>query len=68
MFKNKVAIAFLFLSGGTHAKLHRMIGPQLGCCMHLAVYEHDENDVFTQPAIAAAKAIRDNLDFASDII
>ncbi len=68
LLKKELKIPFLFLSCGTHTKLHRTIGPQLGCCMYLAVYEHDENAVPTQPTIAAAKAIRDNLDFAPDII
>ncbi|MEE1186917.1 MAG: type I 3-dehydroquinate dehydratase [Acutalibacteraceae bacterium] len=68
MLKKELNIPFLFLSGGTHTKLHRMIGPQLGCCMYLAVYEHDENAVATQPTVAAAKAVRDNLDFAPDIV
>lgn len=68
LLKKELKIPFLFLSGGTHTKLHRMIGPQLGCCMYLAVYEHDENAVSTQPTIAAAKAVRDNLDFMPDMI
>lgn len=68
LLKKKLKIPFLFLSGGTHSKLHRMIGSQLGCCMYLAVYEHDEVAVPTQPTIAAAKAVRDNLDFMPDVI
>ncbi len=68
LLKKELKIPFLFLSGGTHTKLHRMIGPQLGCCMYLAVHEHDENAVPTQPTIAAAKAVRDNLDFMPDKI
>ncbi len=68
LLKQELKIPFLFLSGGTHSKIHRMIGPQLGCCMYLAVYEHDKDSVPTQPTIAAAKAVRDNLDFMPDII
>ncbi len=68
LLKKELKIPFLFLSGGTHTKLHRLIGPQLGCCMYLAVYEHDENAVPTQPTIAVAKAVRDNLDFMPDKI
>ncbi len=68
LLKKELAIPFLFLSGGTHSKLHRMIGPQLGCCMYLAVYEHDKDSIPTQPTIAAAKAVRDHLDFMPDVI
>ncbi len=68
LLKKELKIPFLFLSSGTHTKLHRMIGPQLGCCTYLAVLEHDKNAVPTQPTIAAAKAVLDNLDFMPDII
>ncbi len=68
LLKKELKIPFLFLSGGTHTKLHRMIGPLLGCCMYLAVYQHDADSVPTQPTIAAAKAVRDNLDCTPDII
>ncbi len=67
LLKKELNIPFLFLSSGTHTKLHRMIGPQLGCFTYLAVFEHDENAVPTQPTIAAAKAVRDHLDFMPDI-
>ncbi len=68
LLKKELDIPFLFLAGGTHTKIHRMISPQLGCLMYLAVYEHDGQAVPTQPTIAAAKAVRDNLDFMPDII
>ncbi len=68
LLKSELDIPFLFLAGGTHTKLHRMISPQLGCCMYLAVYEHDGNAVPTQPTIASAKAVRDNLDYMPDVI
>ncbi len=67
LLKKELKIPFLFLSGGTHSKLHRMVGPALGCVTYLAVLEHDENAVPTQPTIAAAKAVRDNLDFMPDL-
>lgn len=68
LLKKELKIPFLFLSGGTHAKIHRMIGPQLGCVMYLAVKEHDEHAIPTQPTIKAAKAVRDNFDFLPDIV
>ncbi len=68
LLKKELEIPFLFLSGGSHSKLHRMVGPQLGCCTYLAVYEHDKDAVTTQPTIAAAKAVRDHLDYMPDIV
>lgn len=61
LLKKELKVPFLFLSGGTHSKIHRMIGPQLGCVTYLAVREHDEWAVPTQPTIKAAKAVRDNI-------
>lgn len=68
LLKKELGAPFLFLSGGTHSKIHRMIGPQLGCLTYLAVREHDARAVSTQPTIRAAKAVRDNLDFMPDIV
>ena len=68
LLKKELKVPFLFLSGGTHSKIHRMIGPQLGCVSYLAVREHDERAVSTQPTIKAAKAVRDNLDYLPDVI
>ena len=68
LLKKELKVPFLFLSGGTHSKIHRMIGPQLGCVTYLAVREHDERAVSTQPTIKAAKAVRDNLDYLPDVI
>lgn len=68
LLKNELGCPFLFLSGGTHSKLHRMVGPMLGCVTYLAVHEHDENSVPTQPTIRAAKAVRDNMDYLPDIL
>ena len=68
LLKKELKVPFLFLSGGTHSKIHRIVGPQLGCVTYLAVERHDENAVPTQPTIRAAKAIRDNFDYLPDII
>lgn len=67
LLKKELDITFLFLSGGTHSKIHRMIGPQLGCVTYLAVREHSARSVPTQPTIRAAKAVRDNFDNLPDI-
>lgn len=68
LLKKELKVPFVFLSGGTHSKIHRMIGPQLGCVTYLAVREHDERAVPTQPTIKAAKAVLDNLDYLPDIV
>jgi len=66
LLKKELGVPFLFLSAGTHSKIHRMIGAQLGCVTYLAVREHDERAVPTQPTIKAAKAVRDNFDYLPD--
>lgn len=68
LLKKELGAPFLFLSGGTHSKIHRMIGPQLGCVSYLAVQEHDNRAVSTQPTIKAAKAVRDHFDYLPDVI
>lgn len=68
LLKKELGIPFLFLSAGTHAKIHRMIGPQLGCVTYLAVMEHDGHAVPTQPTIKAAKAVRDHFDYMPDAV
>lgn len=68
LLKKELKVPFLFLSGGTHSKIHRMIGAQLGCVTYLAVQAHDERAVPTQPTIRAAKAVRDNFDYLPDIL
>lgn len=67
LLKKELRVPFLFLSAGTHSKIHRMVGPQLGCVAYLAVREHDRAAVPTQPTIRAAKAVRDNFDYIPDI-
>jgi len=68
LLKKELNAPFLFLSGGTHSKILRMIGAQLGCVTYLAVREHDNCAVPTQPTIRAAKAVRDNFDYMPDIV
>ncbi len=68
LLKKELKIPFVFLSAGTHAKLHRLIGPALGCFAFLAVYEHDSMAFPPQPTIAVAKAVRDNVNICPDLI
>lgn len=58
MLDEKLDIPFLFLCGGECSILRR-VGGELGCCMYLGVYEHDELATPVQPLIKDLKAIRD---------
>ncbi|MBQ8814837.1 MAG: type I 3-dehydroquinate dehydratase [Lachnospiraceae bacterium] len=60
MLKQELKVPFLFLSAG-QSRLHRLVGPALGSCMYLCVYEHDELSTKAQPLLAHAKAVRDNI-------
>ena len=57
--KNELELPFLFLCGGK-CEIVRRIGPLLGCCTWLCVYEHDELSTASQPRIDTLKAIIDN--------
>lgn len=57
--KRELGKPFLFLSGG-HCKIIRRLGILMGCCMCLAVYEHDELATKTQPPMRQIKAVREN--------
>lgn len=60
LLKENLKIPFLFLSGG-ESHIVRRIGGELGCCMYLCVYEHDELSTPAQPLLKNVKAIRDNM-------
>lgn len=60
LLKQELKIPFLFLSSGMSG-LHRRIGPNLGSCMYLCVYEHDEFSTKAQPLLEKVKAVRDNM-------
>ena len=68
LLKRELSVPFLFLSGGTHSKIHRMIGPMLGCVTYLAVWQHDECAVPTQPTVKNAKQVRDHFDYLPDTV
>ncbi len=59
LLKQDLPIPFLFLCGGT-CNIVRRIGPLLGCCMWLCVYEHDELSTKSQPEIRKLRAVIDN--------
>lgn len=60
MLKENLKIPFLFLCGGECSILRR-IGGELGCCMYLCVYEHDELATPVQPMLRDVKLIRDTI-------
>ncbi len=65
LLKETLDVPFLFLSGGTHYALHRMIGPMLGCVMYLCVQEYDELATKSQPLLADVRAVREHFPYLS---
>jgi len=63
LLRRELDIPFLFLSAGSHVKLHRTIGPFLGSCMWLTVQSHDKYSTNSQPVCRAIRAIADNFDY-----
>ena len=57
LLKTTLSVPFLFLTGG-ECKLHRRLGPSLGCCMYLCVLEHDALATPTQPRMDELQALR----------
>lgn len=66
LLRDALDVPFLFLSGGTHYKLHRMIGPMLGCAMYLTVQQHDPLSTKSQPVLRSVRAVLDNFDYKPD--
>ena len=59
-FTRKSNKKLLFLCSGK-GEIIRYIGPSLGVCMYLCVYEHGPLDTKAQPLLSRIKAVRDNL-------
>lgn len=66
LLKKELGIPFLFLSGGTHYKRHRMLGPVFGCSMYLCVQHHYTGSTKTQPMLKAVKNVLNNFDYKPD--
>lgn len=64
VLKRELKIPFLFLSNGPWCKLHRMVGPYLGCCMWLCVDCYGEHSSLNQPTLGAVRAVVDSFDAA----
>ena len=65
LLKETLDVPFLFLSGGSHYALHRMIGPMLGCVMYLCVTEYDELATKSQPLLSDVRAVRQHFPYIS---
>ena len=65
LLKEALDVPYLFLSGGSHYALHRMIGPMLGCIMYLCVTEYDELATKSQPLLADVRAVRQHFPYLS---
>ena len=53
--KEVLGIPFLFLTSGEKGRLHRLVGPHLGCCMWLCVTSRKPITTPAQPLIAEVK-------------
>ena len=65
LLKEELDVPYLFLSGGSHYALHRMIGPMLGCVMYLCVTEYDELATKSQPLLSDVRAVRQHFPYLS---
>lgn len=63
LLKKELDVPFLFLSGGTHCRMHRTISPMLGCVMALCVQRYDARSSKDQPLLRAERMILDNFDY-----
>lgn len=66
LLKKELKIPFLFLSCGTHYKIHRLVSPMLGSCMSLCVQKYDEFATKSQPPLRFVRFVTDNMDFNPD--
>ena len=67
LLKKEFEIPFLFLSTGTHCKIHRLVSPLTGSCMSLCVWQYDELATKLQPPLKFVRYVTDNMDYLPDI-
>ena len=60
LLKKELKVPFLFLSGGTHYKRHRLAGPMFGCGFYLCVPYYYEGSTPTQPTLRNVRAVMEN--------
>ena len=61
LLKKELRVPFLFLSGGSHCRLHRTLGIFLGCALALCVPEHDALSTKSQPLLRDMRELRSML-------
>ncbi len=66
--KKELQIPFLFLSCGTHYKIHRNVGHMLGNCMTLCMQQHTADSAKFKPVLRAMKQVYDYADYLPDIL
>lgn len=66
LLKHERDIPYLFLSIGSHCKIHRMLSPILGSFACLCVQSHDRASTKAQLVLSSAKAVLDNFDCMPD--
>ena len=59
--KREINKPFLYLSGGSHQRLIRQLGPAFGVCMYLCIPHYTPASTKMQVHLRTAKAIRDGL-------
>lgn len=64
LLKRELDVPFLFLSNGTHNKIHRIVGPMIGCSMCLCVQSHNKKSTKTQPLLRTMHDILYRTDYA----
>ena len=52
LLKRELKVPFLFLSGGTHFRRHRLFGPMFGCGYYLCVARHYPGSTASQPLLS----------------
>ena len=57
---------FIHLCNGTHSRLHRFLGPELGVSICFAVSRFDLRWPMTQPTVTAMKTVFDSMRFHLD--
>ena len=57
---------FIHLCNGSHSRLHRFLGPELGVSITFAIASYDLRWPMTQPTVRAMKTVFDNMRFHID--
>ncbi len=63
LLKHELKIPYLFLSTGPYCKIHRVIGPMLGCCMWLCVQHYDALATKNQPLLRSTREVIHHFDY-----